>query len=68
MENLELKNDISYLKDKRDDELQRFNDLINSGDTDERIENCYKSLLRKQKQLKLAEDVMVVYMITKNSK
>ena len=67
MNTLELKNDISYLKEKRDDELQRFNDLINSDGTDERINNCYKSLLRKQKQLKLAEDAMVVYMITKNS-
>jgi len=67
MENLELKNDISYLKEKRDDELQRFNNLINSSDADERIDNCYKSLLRKQKQLKLAEDIMVVYRITKNS-
>ena len=67
MENLELRNDISYLKEKRDDELQIFNDLINSGDTDERIDNCYKSLLRKQKQLKLAEDAMVIYRIAKNS-
>ena len=64
---LELKNDISYLKEKRDDELQRFNDLINSDGTDERIYICYKSLLLKQNQLKLAEDAMVVYMITKNS-
>ena len=64
---LELKNDISYLKEKRDDELQRFNDLINSDGTDERIYICYKSLLLKQKQLKLAEVAMVVYMLTKNS-
>lgn len=61
---LELKNDISYLKEKRDDVLQKFNDLINSYDTDERIDNCYKSLLRKQKQLKLDEDAMVVYIYT----
>ena len=67
MENLELKNDIPYLKEQRDDELQRFNDLINSGNTYERIDNCYKSLLSKQSLLKLAEDTMVVYVITKNS-
>ena len=66
MENLELKNDISYLKEKRNDELERFNDLIKAGETDERINNCFKSLLRKQKQVKLAEDALVSYKITKN--
>jgi hypothetical protein len=33
MENLELKNDISYLTEKRNDELERFNDLIKAGET-----------------------------------
>ena len=41
MENLELKNDISYLTEKRNDELERFNDLIKAGETDERINNCW---------------------------
>jgi hypothetical protein len=67
MENLELKNDISYLTEKRNDELERFNDLIKVGETDERINNCFNSLLRKQKQVKLAEDALVIYNITKNS-
>jgi hypothetical protein len=71
MENLELKNDISYLisylTEKRNDELERFNDLIKAGETDERINNYFNSLLRKQKQVKLAEDALVIYNITKNS-
>jgi len=66
MENLvELKNDISFLTEKRNDELERFNDLIKAGETDERINNCFNSLLRKQN--KLAEDALVIYNIKKNS-
>jgi hypothetical protein len=67
MENLELKDNISYLTEKRNDELERFNDLIKAGETDERINNCFNSLLIKQKQVKLAEDALVIYNITKNS-
>lgn len=67
MENLELKNNISYLTEERDDELERFNDLIKSGETDEKINNCFNSLLRKQKQVKLAVDAWVIYAVTKNS-
>ncbi len=66
MENLELEKDISYLREKRNDELERFNDLIKSGETEERINSCFNSLLRKQKQVKLAEDAFVIFNITKN--
>ncbi len=60
IKNLELKNDISYLTEKRNDELERFNDLIKAGETDARINNCFNSLLRKQKQVELAEDIWVI--------
>jgi len=43
MENLECKDDISYLTEKRNDELERFDGLIKTGETDERIENCFNS-------------------------
>jgi len=62
-----IKNDISYLTEKRNNELEKFNDLIKAGETDERINKCFNSLLRKQKQLKLVEDALVIYNITKNS-
>ena len=58
---LELKDISSYLKEKRDDELKRLNDLIRSGAIDYRINNCFNSLLRKNNQLKLAEDAHQLY-------
>jgi hypothetical protein len=67
MKNLELKNDISYLIEIRNDELERFNELIKTGETDERVNNCINSLLRIQKRVKLAEAVEGIYRLVKNS-
>jgi hypothetical protein len=67
MKNLELKNDISYLIEIRNDELERFNELIKTGETDERVNNCFNSLLRIQKRVKLAEAVEGIYRLVKNS-
>lgn len=64
MENTELTTDVLYFQHKRDDELERFNDLIKANESVEKIEKCFNSLLRKQKQLKLAEDALIIYRLT----
>ena len=67
IEDYKMKVAIAYLTEKRNDELERFNDLIKAGETDERINNCFNSLLIKQKQVKLAEDALVFFCNYKNS-
>ena len=64
MENTELTTDVLYFQHKRDDELERFNDLIKANESVEKNEKCFNSLLRKQKQLKLAEDALIIYRLT----
>lgn len=68
MENTELTTDVLYFQHKRDDELERFNDLIKANESVEKIEKCFNSLLRKQKQLKLAEDALIIYRLTQGKK
>jgi hypothetical protein len=55
MENSELKH-ISQLTEKRTKELERFNNLINAGEPEEKIRDSFVSLLRLQSFLKFAKD------------
>lgn len=65
MENSDLMPDVKYFIDKRDVELERFNLKIKCGNSEEIIRNGFKSLMRIQRQLKLAEDALVIYNISK---
>ena len=68
MENLELKNDISYLKDKRDDELEEYINLVVSpiSKNIEMENNLNDSILSLNKQIKLSEDCADIYDAIKN--
>lgn len=64
---LEGINDVLYFQEKRNDELERLQDLVKSDAPAERIQNCFKSLMRKQKQLRLIEDVSIINTIAKHA-
>ena len=46
-----LKSHIPYLEDKRNNELEDFNNLIKTNAPEEIINNCFNLLLKKQKTL-----------------
>jgi hypothetical protein len=60
-------NDILYFQEKRNDELERLQDLVKSDASEERIQNCFKSLMRKQNQLRLIEDASIINTIAKHA-
>jgi len=66
--NLDAITDIEYLREKRDDELNHFNDLIKQYGlyNDEQLHKRLNTLLRKCKQVKLAEDALIIYRIRKS--
>lgn len=56
--------DLEYLITKRDDALERFNEKLKSHQlTDEQLHVKLDTVLRFNKQVKLVEDVIVVYNI-----
>lgn len=69
MEKIDLIENVLYFTRKRDEELNRFNELIKCGETDERrTTDCFNSLMRKQKQLKLIEDALIIFHVTSKIK
>jgi len=68
MEDLNSTDDIAYLKRMRDEALERFNDVINSGETEPVVSDKYHTLMRTQATLKLAEDALIVYRLTNSKK
>jgi len=64
MDPSEMNSDREYFEDKRNLQLEKFNRLIKTGVTFDRIQQCYETLIKMQKQLRLMEDAMIVYRIT----
>jgi hypothetical protein len=65
--NEDINVDIEYLTEKRDNELNHFNDLIKQYGlyNDELLHKRLDTLLRLCKHLKIAEDALMVYKIMK---
>ena len=57
---------VLYFKNKLDDQLEHFNDLIRHEQSIVIIENNYNSLLRIRKQLKMMEDLLIIETLIKN--
>ena len=58
---LELEKDKEYITFKRDKGLSRFNKVIISFKSFERLDGAYKSLIRLQKQWLLMDDALIMY-------
>lgn len=59
--------DVEYFTIKRNEALERFNDGITQNLEFERIENRYRLLMRRQKQLYLIKDVAKINNFVKKS-
>ena len=57
---------VLYFKNKLDDQLEHFNDLIKHEQSIETITNSFNVLLRTRKQLRTMEDIMIIYNIQNN--
>jgi uncharacterized protein Yka (UPF0111/DUF47 family) len=65
----ETKLDLNYLIERRDDALDHFNDLIKQYGlyNDEQLHKSLDTVLRICKQVKLAEDTLILYNLAKNN-
>jgi len=59
--------DVKYFEDKRNVCLERFNEAVKLGEI-ERIERCYRALVKIQKQLRLMEDALIINRVIGNIK
>jgi len=60
--------DIKYIQEKRDNQLDRFVDAVKGELPIETIERRYKSLMRLNAQMRLMEDSLIVYTLAKADK
>ena len=67
MENQETE-DIKYIQEKRDNQLDRFIDAVKGDLPVETIERRYKGLMRLNSQMKLMEDSLIIYTLAKANK
>ena len=67
-EKINIKEDISYLKGKRDEQLKVLNDSINSGANIIKIRTNFENLIIIQKQYKMAETAGIIYNLAKTLK
>jgi len=68
MNTIPIKNsdDIKWFESKRNQQLERFVDLIKTQAETERIDRCYKNLMKFQEQLTLIEQVTIITNIFSN--
>ena len=59
-----LESDVLWFQDKRDLALERFIVKIKTGESEESIENAYKSLIRIQNQLQVIESIFAKHILT----
>jgi mRNA-degrading endonuclease YafQ of YafQ-DinJ toxin-antitoxin module len=67
MKNLDLTTDIEYFKERLDDAIEHLNNKIKLNEKPENIHKFLDTVLRMSSQLKIAEDALIVYKITKNN-
>ena len=72
MENLvggteDLMDDIEYLKERRNEILDGLCEKIIMYDSPESIHKFLDTVLRANKQLKIAEDALIVYIVTQDN-
>jgi len=64
---IEKDKDIQYLTGKRDGQLERLNELFEEKKSIDTIEKCFKTLIRMDKQLRLAEDAGAINKLVKKT-
>ena len=63
---LDMVSAIEYFKERRDDSLEHFNDVLRANNyTGESIHQSLDIVLRANEQLKTLEDCLIVYRIAK---
>lgn len=67
MENLDLTTDIEYFKERLDNAIEHLNNKIRLNQAPENIHKFLDTVLRMSSQLKIAEDALIVYRVTKNN-
>jgi hypothetical protein len=58
-----LENDLKWFEDKRNLQLEKFNELILTDATTERIQRCYELLIKLQNLYKTMEDAIIIHRI-----
>lgn len=67
MNKVELNKDLEYLTEKRNDNIDHFSEKLKCYGlySEDELRQSFETVLRTCKQLKMVEDAMIIYRITK---